>query len=102
MSKHMAEHMRWHTIECPKDQFMRHPSGSPTWKHLDNLYPDFASEIRNVRLGLASDGFNPFGKMRNDHSTWPVVLSGLQFAALDVHEATKSVVVFVNIRTAQS
>ncbi|CAN6581586.1 unnamed protein product [Malus baccata var. baccata] len=48
---------------------------SPAWKHLDNIYPDFASEIRNVRLGLASDGFNPFGKMRNDHSTWPVVLS---------------------------
>ncbi|XP_048432154.1 uncharacterized protein LOC103942047 [Pyrus x bretschneideri] len=75
MSKHMAEHMRWHATECPKDEFMRHPSDSPAWKHLDNLYPDFASEIRNVRLGLASDGFNPFGKMRNDHSTWPVVLS---------------------------
>ncbi|KAM1689796.1 hypothetical protein ACFX1Q_031475 [Malus domestica] len=75
MSKHTAEHMRWHAVECPKDEFMRHPSDSPAWKHLDNLYPDFASEIRNVRLGLASDGFNPFGKMRNDHSTWPVVLS---------------------------
>ncbi|XP_070660442.1 uncharacterized protein [Malus domestica] len=48
---------------------------SSAWKHLDNLYPDFASKIQNVRLGLASDGFNPFGKMRNDHSTWPVVLS---------------------------
>ncbi|CAN6556468.1 unnamed protein product [Malus baccata var. baccata] len=72
---HMAEHMRWHAIECPKDEFMRHPLDSPAWKHLDNLYPDFALEIRNVRLGLASDGFNPFGKMRNDHSTWPVVLS---------------------------
>ncbi|CAN6692617.1 unnamed protein product [Malus baccata var. baccata] len=71
MSKHTAEHMRWHAIECPKDEFMRHPSDSPAWKHLDNLYPDFASEIRNVRLGLANDGFNPFGKMRNDHSTWP-------------------------------
>ncbi|KAM1166259.1 hypothetical protein PS1_025883 [Malus domestica] len=75
MSKHTAEHMRWHATECPKDEFMRHPSDSPAWKHLDNLYPDFASEIRNVRLGLASDGFNPFGKMRHDHSTWPVVLS---------------------------
>ncbi|CAN6569387.1 unnamed protein product [Malus baccata var. baccata] len=75
MSKHTAEHMRWHAIECPKDEFMRHPSDSPAWKHLDNLYPDFASKIRNVRLGLASDGFNPFGKMRNDHSTWPMVLS---------------------------
>ncbi|CAN6561755.1 unnamed protein product [Malus baccata var. baccata] len=72
---HTAEHMKWHAIECPKDEFMRHPSDSPALKHLDNLYPDFTSEIRNVRLGLASDGFNPFGKMRNDHSTWPVVLS---------------------------
>ncbi|CAN6551339.1 unnamed protein product [Malus baccata var. baccata] len=75
MSKHTAEHMRWHAIECPKDEFMRHPSDSPAWKHLDNLYSDFASEIQNVRLGLASDGFNHFGKMRNDHSTWHVVLS---------------------------
>ncbi|CAN6692867.1 unnamed protein product [Malus baccata var. baccata] len=61
MSKHTAEHMRWHVTECPKDGFMRHPSDSPAWKHLDNLYPD--------------DGFNPFGKMRQDYSTWPVVLS---------------------------
>ncbi|XP_048427890.1 uncharacterized protein LOC103955232 [Pyrus x bretschneideri] len=79
MSKHMVEHMRWHATECPKDEFMRHPLDSPAWKHLDNLYPDFASEIRNVRLGLASDGFNPSGKMRNDHSTWPVVLSVYNF-----------------------
>ncbi|CAN6725431.1 unnamed protein product [Malus baccata var. baccata] len=52
-AKHTAEHMRWHATECPKDEFMRHPSDSPTWKHLDNLYLDFALEIRNVRLGLA-------------------------------------------------
>ena len=35
---------------------MRHPSDSPAWKHLDSLYLDFASEIRNVLLGLSSDG----------------------------------------------
>ncbi|XP_050104669.1 uncharacterized protein LOC126584276 [Malus sylvestris] len=64
MSKHTAKHMRWHATECPKDGFMRHPSDSPAWKHLDNLYPEFGLEIRNIRLGLASDGFNPFGKMR--------------------------------------
>ena len=75
MSKHTTEHMRWHATKCPKDEFMRHPSDSPAWKHLDNLYPDFVSEIRNVRLWLASDGFNPFGKMRHDHSTWHVVFS---------------------------
>lgn len=58
MSKHPAEHMRWYATECPNDGYMRHPSYSPTWKHLDALYPDFVSEIRNVRLGFGSDRFN--------------------------------------------
>ncbi|XP_024200193.1 uncharacterized protein LOC112203452 [Rosa chinensis] len=75
MSKHTALDMRWHATECPKDGFMRHPSDSPAWKQLDLLYPEFGSESRNVRLGLASDGFNPFGNMSTAHSTWPVVLS---------------------------
>jgi len=29
---------------------------------------------RNVRLGLSSYGFNPFGNMITAHSTWPVLL----------------------------
>ncbi|XP_075075406.1 uncharacterized protein LOC142162713 [Nicotiana tabacum] len=37
-------------------------------------YLEFAGDPRNVRLGLASDGFNPFGTMRTVHSTWPVIL----------------------------
>ena len=27
-----------------------------------------------MRLGLASDGFNPFGNMSNAYSMWPVIL----------------------------
>jgi hypothetical protein len=42
---------------------MRHPMDSRAWKHLDNLYPEFASDVHNVQLGLASDGFNPFGML---------------------------------------
>ncbi|XP_065860347.1 uncharacterized protein [Euphorbia lathyris] len=34
----------------------------------------FAKDCRNVRLGLASDGFNPFGNMSTNYSMWPVVL----------------------------
>ncbi|GKC15167.1 S-adenosyl-L-methionine-dependent methyltransferases superfamily protein [Tanacetum coccineum] len=33
------------------------------WKDFDTKYPDFATEPRNVRLGLAADGFNPFGNL---------------------------------------
>ncbi|VVA35886.1 PREDICTED: LOC107620598 isoform [Prunus dulcis] len=33
---------------------------TPTLEKLDTIYPEFGSESRNVRLGLAFDGFNPF------------------------------------------
>jgi len=57
-----------------QDGLMRHPRDSEAWKTFDLLHPEFASDSRNVRLGLASDGFNPFGNMSTNHSIWPMVL----------------------------
>ncbi|XP_028116787.1 uncharacterized protein LOC114314502 [Camellia sinensis] len=37
-------------------------------------YHKFASEPRNVRLGLAADGFNPFKAMNVSHRSWPVII----------------------------
>ncbi|XP_035843728.1 uncharacterized protein LOC110929331 isoform X4 [Helianthus annuus] len=74
MSSKTAASMRWHEESRTKDGYLRHPADSPAWKTFDFNYPDFASESRNVRLGLASDGFNPFRTMSVSHSTWPVVL----------------------------
>ncbi|GKF37862.1 hypothetical protein Tco_0114620 [Tanacetum coccineum] len=39
------------------------------------MYPNFAKEPRNVRLGLAADGFNPFGNLSQAYSMWPVILT---------------------------
>ena len=41
---------------------------------MDARYTDSSSENRNVRLGLASDGFNPYRSMNSSYSTWPIVL----------------------------
>ena len=54
---------------------MRHPVDGQAWKHFDNKYLNFSLEPRNVRLGLATDGFNPFGNMSLSYSMWPVVLT---------------------------
>jgi len=35
---------------------------------------EYSLEPRNVRLGLAIDGFNPFGNMNINHNTWPIIL----------------------------
>ncbi|XP_050369177.1 uncharacterized protein LOC126787315 [Argentina anserina] len=79
MSRHTAQNMVWHSEERTDDDILRHPADSPAWKHLDKMYPSVATEPRNVRLGLASDGFNPFGTMSLSHSTWPIVISVYNF-----------------------
>jgi len=38
------------------------------------LYPEFGSDPRNLRLGLATDGMNPYGNLSSKHSLWPVLL----------------------------
>ncbi|XP_075106867.1 uncharacterized protein LOC142179877 [Nicotiana tabacum] len=37
----------------------------------DRTYPDYASEPRNVRLGLCADGFTPFSVSATPYSCWP-------------------------------
>ncbi|XP_015054801.1 uncharacterized protein LOC107001164 [Solanum pennellii] len=66
--------MRWHDTERLRDGNLRHPADGEAWKDFDSLHPDFANDARNVRLGLSSDGFNPFRTMSISHSTWPVML----------------------------
>lgn len=66
--------MRWHDEGRTKDGKLRHPADGEAWKDFDRRYPDFEKDSRNVRLGLASDGFNPFRNLSSKHSTWPVML----------------------------
>jgi hypothetical protein len=74
MSQKTASHMKWHADMRTKDGVLRHPADGEAWKSFDERYPQFAFDPRNVRLGLASDGFNPFGNMSTNYSTWPVML----------------------------
>ncbi|XP_031248828.1 uncharacterized protein LOC116106594 [Pistacia vera] len=53
---------------------LRHPIDSESWKEFDKIYPSFAQDARNVQMGIATDGFNPFGNMSLSYSMWPVVL----------------------------
>ncbi|KAL8119767.1 hypothetical protein AgCh_017031 [Apium graveolens] len=41
---------------------------------MDAKFLHFSSESRNVRLGVATDGFIPFHKMNATHNTWPIPL----------------------------
>jgi len=54
---------------------MVHPSDGEAWKHFNSMHPPFSVESRNVRLGLCTDGFNPFGSFVAPYSCWPVILT---------------------------
>ncbi|VVA40424.1 PREDICTED: transposase, partial [Prunus dulcis] len=66
--------MRWHFKDRVKDGVLRHPADSEAWKSFNQIHESFGMEPRNVRLGLATDGFNPFGKMNLHYSIWPVLI----------------------------
>ncbi|KAI9200519.1 hypothetical protein LWI28_009378 [Acer negundo] len=66
--------MKWYVEGRTDDGVLRHPIDSSAWKEFDKENLDLSFDSRNVRLGLASDGFNPFRTMSASHSTWPVVL----------------------------
>jgi hypothetical protein len=40
---------------------MVHTSDGEAWKHFDAIHREKAEEARNVRVALATDGFNPYG-----------------------------------------
>nr|XP_048330607.1 uncharacterized protein LOC125422586 [Ziziphus jujuba var. spinosa] len=67
--------MRWHKEKrLNTNGVLRHPTDGEAWKHFDEQYPIFAMDPRNVRLGAAIDGFNPFSNMSTSYSMWPVML----------------------------
>jgi hypothetical protein len=71
ISKRTTRHMRWYK-ECIRenDGVMGHPSDGEAWKVLDRFDADFASNTRNVRFGLSTDGFDLFSINSAPYSCW--------------------------------
>jgi hypothetical protein len=73
LSERTMIHMWWHKdSERENKEVMVHPSDSDTWKALDNFDLEFARDVRNVRIGLETDGFTPFGDNTASFSCWPM------------------------------
>ncbi|KAL7255722.1 hypothetical protein ACSBR1_009779 [Camellia fascicularis] len=65
ISRKTAIDMKWHKDKrVEEENVLRHSVDSEAWKDFDKKHESFAKDPRNARLGLASDGFNPFGNMR--------------------------------------
>ena len=69
------KHMTWHQSHDAVDGVMVHPSDGEAWKYFNSVHPHFSAESRNMRLGLCTDGFNPFESFAAPYSCWPVILT---------------------------
>jgi hypothetical protein len=55
-----------------KGKILTHPSDASQWNTLDSDFHEFGADPRNIRLGMSTDGLNPFGNQSSTHSTWPM------------------------------
>ena len=79
-TKKTSEEAQWHKLNRePKEKEMSHPADGDEWKDFGNRWPDFARDPHNITLGLATDGFNPFGNMRSSYSMWPIFVIPYNF-----------------------
>jgi hypothetical protein len=63
VNKEAAQEAQWHKLKRDSsEKEMSHPADGEAWQDFDRVYPDFAEDARNLRLGLATDGFNPFSE----------------------------------------
>ncbi|XP_066323971.1 uncharacterized protein [Miscanthus floridulus] len=68
-SKRTSKETQWHQKKrTPVNNVMSHPADGEAWKDFDRREKTFASDPRNLRLALATDGFNPFGNMSTQYS----------------------------------
>jgi hypothetical protein len=69
VSKTIAEHIRWHAKSKPENGYICHPHDNEAWQHFDKNHPNFAKEVQNIRLGLCTDRFSPFGLSGKQYSS---------------------------------
>jgi hypothetical protein len=75
LSKEASKEAQWHKLKWePSEKEMSHPTDGEVWQAFDREYPDFTDDARNIRLGLATDGFNHFANMNTKYSMWPVLV----------------------------
>jgi hypothetical protein len=72
-----TQQMRWHKegiCDSEDTDIMSHPTDAEAWHALDHFDPKFVRDPRSVRLGLSTDGFQPYNSDSTAYSCWPVFM----------------------------
>ena len=79
-SKKLSKLNVWHHFNKSVDGKMRHTADSPQWNFVHTeLEPEagremFGTDPRDIQLGLAVDGMNPYSEKRSTQSLTPIIM----------------------------
>ncbi len=59
----------WHDANKSQDGMVCLVCDSKAWGHINNTWPNFIMDKRNIKLGLTLDGVNPYTNLATNHST---------------------------------
>jgi hypothetical protein len=66
---------------------MVHPSDSEACKALDNFDVDITRDVRNVHIGLSTNGFTPYNLSAASYSCWSIfAINFVQSSTRSLHE----------------
>ena len=63
-----AKDLKWHAQGRENNGKLRHLVHTLIWQLVNQLWPEFASDCRNLRLSILADDINPHNNMTNKHS----------------------------------
>jgi len=75
---------------------MVHPADAEAWKYFDGRHSEKAGESRNVRVALATDGFNPYGMAAAPYTCWPVFVIPLNLPPWSHVSTTEHILIVDN------
>jgi hypothetical protein len=75
MTEESAKPMTWHKNgKLYNPNKLVHTSDGKAWKHVNAIHREKAEEARNVRVALATNGFNPYGMSAAPYTCWPMFI----------------------------
>ena len=66
--------MDYHARNIIQDDVIRMPADGSAFRDMEEKWPHFKEEPRNLRISLEADGINPFAHMRSIYTMWPIFL----------------------------
>jgi hypothetical protein len=75
MTEESAKQMTRHKTGRQYSDNLTHPSDAEAWTKFDEKHADKAGKARDVRVALATDGFNPYGMLAAPYTCWPVFVT---------------------------